>query len=128
MFDILLSYFSDRVPDRVELEGVYEVGDGRSGARVHQAWLPSDASEAELKWVCVTGRIAGWGQAGGRVGWVTLMHPGSVGFFHQALKYTHTHTMFTHKGAHINTCSCCLPALALNTLTFRPRPGTAEKL
>lgn len=98
MFDILLSYFSDRVPDRVELEGVYEVGDGRSGARVHQAWLPSDASEAELKWVCVTGRIAGWGQAGGRVGWVTLMHPGSVGFFHQALKYAHTHYVHTQGG------------------------------
>lgn len=60
--------FSDRVPGGEELEGVYEVTDGRSGAHVHQAWLPSDTSEARLKWVCVTGRIVGWGQAGGRVG------------------------------------------------------------
>lgn len=62
--------------------------DGRSRARVHQAWLPSDSAGAGLNWVCVTSRIAGRGQAGGRVGWVTLMHPGSVGFFHQTLKYT----------------------------------------
>lgn len=69
---------------RDELEGVYEV----VRARVHQAWLPSDSAGAGLNWVCVTSRIAGRGQAGGRVGWVTLMHPGSVGFFHQTLKYT----------------------------------------
>lgn len=61
------------------MEGVYEVV--MVGACVHQAWLPSDAAEAGLNWVCVTGRIAGWGQAGGRVGQVTLMHPGSVGLF-----------------------------------------------
>lgn len=82
--------------------------DGRSGARVHQAWLPSDAGEAGLKWVCVTSRIAGRGQAGGRVGRVTLMHPGSVGSFHRTLK----HTLCSHTGAHTNTR--CLPPLALD--------------
>ncbi len=97
--------------------------DGRPGARVHQAWLPSDAGEAGLKWVGVMSRIASWGQAGGRVGRVTLMHPGSVGFFH------HTHGVHTQEHTHKHMRLFSTLLLRLNyTLTCRPHSGSAEKL
>lgn len=77
-----------------------------SHIRQHMSISPgllSDAAEPRLKRFSVTCRTTGWGQAGGPVGWVVLMRPGSVGFF--SIKHSSTCTKLAYKRTQSHTFS-----------------------
>lgn len=85
---------------------------GHSGACVHQAWFPSYAAEAGLKWVCVTSGITVRGQAGGWVGRVYTNASWQCGLFPSN---TQVHIHYIYTKTRTNTCSCCV--LLLNSLS-----------
>lgn len=61
------------------------------------------------------------------LGRVMLMHPGSVGFFHQTLKYKFC-ILRSLIEIHIMQSSPTLELTVTHTHMFRPHPGTTEKL
>lgn len=102
-----------------ELEGVYEVV---MAVRQHVSVKPGfPRMRLRLNWVCVTSRIAGRGQAVGRVGWVTLMRPGSVGFFHPTLKYTYNARAQGCTRTHAAVVSLLLPLIPLQHMQTSSR-------